>query len=225
MTGENISGQQAQAPGSAAPQNASTTEQQPQETKPLTLQDVERIAEEKATRIAQSMVDKAEYRISKKAQDQISALELNKSVLGLDDTQVQQAKQKIIMDELTAPSQPEAQPSTQQPVFESQPQGDPVLAFAQSVFDEVGTTVTPNDPEWAKIKEALDKNFNDPTPAALARVTAAFTVAAQTKAARVSTNQEAAAARVGSGGAVTNGTNLDPNAPASSFWKEAYKDK
>ena len=54
-----LSGQQAGAQASASPETASATEQQTQEPKPLTIADVERIAEEKATRIAQSMVDKA----------------------------------------------------------------------------------------------------------------------------------------------------------------------
>lgn len=214
-----LSGQQVVAPGSATPENASSPEQQPQENKPLTMQDVERVAEEKATRIAQSLVDKAEYRISTKAQEQIKALELNKGVLGLDDQQVQTAKQKIIMDELTATPQPGEPPSPPQPVSQAQPEGDPVAEFVSDIFKEVGTTVTPNDPEWAELQKALDANFTNPKGAI--PVSRAAIKAAEAKAARIATNQEGAAARVSGHGATVTG--LPADAPAKDLWAAAYK--
>ena len=222
MESSNISGQQAAAPGSAAPENASVTEQQSQEQqKPLTLQDVERIAEERATRIAQSLVNKAEYRISQRAQEQIKALELNKSVLGLDDQQVQQSKQKIIMDELTAQPQP-SEPPSPQPVSQGQQAGDVVAAFVNDIFEEVGTQVNQNDPEWKELQDVLDKSYNDQKGAI--KVARAATKAAETKAARIAANQQNADARVSTGGSGAAGNNtLDPNAPAVDFWKAAYR--
>ena len=145
---------------------------------------------------------------------------MSKTGLQLNPQQEQVLREEI-GDRLDSETSPEAT-SQAQLTPQQAASSDPVADFAKSIFEEVGTTVTPNDPEWAKIKEALDKNFNDPTPAALARVTAAFTVAAQTKAARVSTNQETAAARVGGGGAAPNGT-YDETKPALDYLEEAHR--
>ncbi len=221
MDDEIISGQQVEAPGSAAPATASTAEPKPQENQPLTMADVERIAEEKATRIAQSLVDKAEYRIGQKAQEQIKALEINKGVLGLTDQQVQEAKQKIIVDELTAQRNEPPSPS---PVSQGQaPASDPVIEFIGGIFSQQGTTVSKTDAEWASIQKVLDETWNDGSPAAIGKVTAVVTKAAQDKAARIASNQENAAARVGGGGAGITGNPDDPNAPAISLWKAGYK--
>lgn len=220
MESNHISGQQATAQGSATPENASATEQQSQEQqKPLTLQDVERIAEDRATRIAQSLVDKAEYRISQKAHAQIQALELNKSVLGLDDQQVQQAKQKIIMDELTAQPQP-SEPPSPQPVSQSQP-GDVVSAYVNDIAEANGTQIDKNDPEWRDLQTVIDATWNDPKGAA--KVAVAVNKYATAKAARLASNQQSADARVSSGGGSAGNNTLDPNAPAVDFWKAAYK--
>lgn len=190
-------------------------EQQPQY---VTKADLDTFAKQIVGQIKQSDKDRG-----KRIEGELASIKELVSKTGVQlNPQQEQALREELGERIDSETSPETTSQAQLPT-QQVASNDPVADFAKSIFEEVGTTVTPNDPEWAKIKEALDKNFNDPTPAALARVTAAFTVAAQTKAARVSTNQETAAARVGGGGAVVNDGNLDPNAPASSFWKEAYK--
>ena len=92
-------------------------QEQATEVKPLTIADVERIATEKATRIAQSMVDKASYRLSREAQEKIDALRTHGQTFGLTAEQVQSKMQEIVTNDLTAPQTPQAS--------ESQPDAEP----------------------------------------------------------------------------------------------------
>lgn len=204
----------------SAEQVAQTTPQengQEQQPQFVTKADLDQFANKIVTQIKQSDKDR-----SKRIEGELSAIKDLVSKTGVQlNPQQEQALREEISERLDQETSPETTSQTQ--LANPQAVSDPVAEWAKGIFDEVGTTVTKNDPEWAKIQEALDKNFNDPSPAALARVTAAFTVAAQTKAARVSTNQESAVARLGGGGAAASGTTIDPNAPASNFWKEAYK--
>ena len=216
-----ISGQTGVTPGSAQPDTASTaqaTEPQSQEQKPLDEARVIELATQIASRTAQSLVDKAEYRISRKAQEQIQALELNQSVLGLNDQQVLDAKQKIVMNDLTAKQQ-DPQPS-EPPVSNVAPAEDAVASFVNSIFDTVGTRVTPQDPQWKELQTVIDENWNNPK--GYVQVMMAATKAAQEKLAAKNSNSETASARVfGSGGqGQSTGT---PDAPASDLWKQAYK--
>lgn len=215
----NTSVQAEATPGSAQPSNASTTEQKPQEQRPLDEARVIELATQIASRTAQSLVDKAEYRISQKAQDQIKALELNQTVLGLNDQQVQEAKQKIVMNELTAKPQ-EQQPSNP-PVSQVPPVEEAIAAFVNDIFEVEGTTVTPADPEWKDLQAVIDATFNDPKGAV--KVTKAAITAAAAKAQRVNSNSESAAARVlGSGGAPS--TNLDgPEVTGHALFQRAHK--
>ena len=222
MTDE-LSGQQAQAPASAQPQTASATEPQSQEQKPLDEARVIELATQIASRTAQSLVDKAEYRISQKAQAQIHALELNRSTLGLSDQQVQDAKQKIVMDDLTATQQ--GAQASQPAELEGQPQADSVTEaqYIQGLFKgtESGTEVTPNDPEWTEWQKVYQDNFNDPSMQAASRVILATNKAAAAKAQRLKTNTDTAAARVMQGGGGLQG---QPQAKsASELWGQAYK--
>jgi hypothetical protein len=221
---DNLSGQEAQGQASPQPQTASATPQEPQsqEQKPIDEATVRAIATEVATRTAQSLVDKAEYRISQKAQQQIQALEINKSTLGLSDQQVQDAKLKIIANDVT-PSQ-EAQAGAQ-PVSQGQPMADPVseASFITELFKatEAGMEVTPNDPEFSDFNKVYTENFNDPSPAAMARVTRAVEKAAAAKKQRIENQQAQAEARtLGGGGGLATGSN---DAPASDLWRQAYR--
>jgi len=87
---------------------------------------------------------------------------------------------------------------------EMKSQADFVYAQIDATFADVGTTVLPTDPEFKAIKDVL----NDPNGSLpkLIRVTAK---AAETKAVRVASHKQSAAARVGSGGeAQTNSNNI-----------------
>lgn len=222
MTGsvpETVQPGETQQPPSAEQVAETTPQENGQEQSPqyVTKADLDQFASKIVTQIKQSDKDR-----SKRIEGELSAIKDLVSKTGVQlNPQQEQALREEIGERLDQETSPETASQTQL-ANQQAVSSDPVSEWAKGIFDEVGTTVTKNDPEWAKIQKTLDENFNDPSPAALARVTAAFTVAAQTKAARVSTNQEAAAARVGGGGAATNG-NTNPNAPASDFWKEAYK--
>lgn len=223
---EELSGQQAQGQASPEPQTASATPQEPQsqEQKPLDEARVIELATQIASRTAQSLVDKAEYRISQKAQAQIQALDLNKSTLGLSDQQVQDAKQKIVMDDLTATQQ--EQPASQSPEFEGQPQADSVTEaqYIQGLFKgtESGTEVTPNDPEWTEWQKVYQDNFNDPSMQAASRVILATNKAAAAKAQRLKTNTDTAAARVMQGGS-TSGAGDESGLDGHELFQRAHR--
>jgi hypothetical protein len=203
MTTDKVSVQTEAEQGSPQPQNVSAMEQNVQEQK-LDEARVIELATEIASRTAQSLVDKAEYRISQRAQDQIEALELNQDVLGLSDQQVQEAKQKIVMHELTA--KPQEKPPSNPPVSQVQTAEEAIAAFVNEIFADEGTHVTPSDPEWKNLQAVIDATYNDPK--GMIKVTRAAINASAEKAKRVNSNSESAAARViGSGGGQT--TTLD----------------
>lgn len=217
MTGL-LSGQQAGATAIASDANASATEQNAQEQKPLTIADVERIAEERATRIAQSMVDKAENRISKKAQEQIAAIDLTRQTLGLSDEQVNQAKQQVIYQDLTSPRQQE-QASTPQAAqrTEAQPEIDPVIAETLEVFKDEGVTIETIDPEW----KALDAILKDPN-GNIHKYRKELFKQIEAKRARVAANSQQAPARVVSGGQ-SQAQSAPANPSAREYLQRAHK--
>lgn len=192
--------------------------EQAQEAKPLTIADVERIAEEKATRIAQSMVDKAEHRISKKAQEQIAAIDLTRQSLGLTDEQVEQAKQKVIYQDLTSPRQQE-QASTPPPAqqVQAQTEVDPVIAETLDVFKAEGVTIEVGDPEY----KPLDAILKDPN-GNIHQYRKELFKQIEVKRARVAANQQQAPARVISGGQ-SNQSGGAITSSAHDAWQEAYK--
>lgn len=201
-----ISGQQGGAPASVSPE-ASTTEQQTQEPRPLTAAEIERLVEEKATRIAQSMVDKAESRISKKAQEQIAAIELTRGTLGLTDEQVEQAKAKVIYTDLASPKPMEqASPTPTAQKVQPQEQLDPVIAETLETFKSEGVTIEPTDPEW----KPLDAILKDPN-GNIHQYRKELYRQIENKRQRQTANQEKAPARVVSGGQV----NQSGDAPMS----------
>jgi len=85
---------------------------------------------------------------------------------------------------------------------EMQAQADFVYSQIDAAFEDVGTSVTANDPEWKLIKDALD----DPK-GSLAKAIRAASKAAETKAQRLASQKNNAAARaVSAGGAQSNTT-------------------
>ena len=188
--------------------------EQAQEAKPLTIADVERIAEEKATRIAQSMVDKAEHRISKKAQEKIEVIDS----LGLPNEQAEQAKQKVIYQDLTSPRQQE-QASTPPPAqqVQAQTEVDPVIAETLDVFKAEGVTIEVGDPEY----KPLDAILKDPN-GNIHQYRKELFKQIEVKRARVAANQQQAPARVISGGQ-SNQSGGAITSSAHDAWQEAYK--
>ena len=215
-----VAGQQQQAPIPGQSTDQVSAQQEPQKEQPLTLEAIRELVKTEATRIAQSQVAKGETRINRRIQEQLTALNVNREVLGLSDEQVAQAKQRIIVsayDDAEEPQEP-TPPQSQAPTA-SQPA--PVDKFLADVFAEAGTQVTPNDPEWRDLQAVLDRTWNDPQ--GLPKVLVAATKAANAKAQRTAAMQETAPARVGGGGTTTTGA--APAASAAELWQAAYNGK
>ena len=200
----------------ATPQTAPSVtpqEQAPQENKPLTLADVERIATEKATRIAQSMVDKASYRLSREAQEKIDALRTHGQTFGLTAEQVQSKMQEIVTNDLTAPQTPQASES----LPEAEPQQPPQLMdHLQNIFQTEGIAIEDGDPEVAKIIEA----WNDPNGSMpkFYQATYGAIAAKRQRLQRIETTARVSTPG-GAGGSVAEQT----AASAHEYWSNAYK--
>jgi hypothetical protein len=189
----------------------STSEQedseQPQQEKPLTLDDVralirgELIPEINST--IQSRTAKSENRINQRIAERLAGLEANKGVLNLSEDQLKTAKATIIQEEqMNAFAPPESQASDlqrQAPSDVMQQQVEFVYSQIDAIFQTVGTPVNRNDKEWAKIEAAL----NDPQ-GSLAATQLAAADAAREKAARVAAQQKKAPGRVMSTGGERN---------------------
>ncbi len=217
MTGL-LSGQQAGAQASASADNASTTEPNAQEQKGLSTEEYRAIAREEAVRAAQSLVDKAEARISKKAQEQIAAIDLSRQSLGLSDEQVEQAKQKVIYQDLTTPRQQE-QASTPQATqrTEAPTEIDPVIAETLEIYAAEGIAIETSDPEY----KALDAILNDPN-GNIHKYRKEVFKQIDIKRQRVAANSQNAQARVVSGGqAQTN--DEAPTASAREYLQRAHR--
>lgn len=201
-----------QATPQAAP-SAIPQEQAPQENKPLTIEDVERIATEKATRIAQRMVDKASYRLSREAQEKIDALRTHGAAFGLSEQQVKEKMQQVITDDLTAPQTPQASES----LPDAEPQQAPQLMdHLQNIFKAEGIAIEDGDPEVAKIIEA----WNDPNGSMPKFYQAAYgaIAAKRQRLQRIETTARVSTPG-GAGGSVADQT----AASAHEYWGVAYK--
>jgi hypothetical protein len=186
----------AQAPAvEATPQAApaSTTEQhKPEPTPQFDETALRKLAREEATRIAQSLVDKGESRITKQIQDRLAALEMTRGDLGLTDEDVERARQKIITNVMTA--KPEPAPASA-PAPSEVSEVNPVYAKTLQVFEEEGVTVEEGDPEFKEIMDA----WNDPKGSETKYLKAVYR-AVSAKQQRTASQQEHAAARVSAPG-------------------------
>ena len=188
-------------------------QEQAKEVQPLTIADVERIATEKATRIAQSLVDKAAYRLSNEAQQKIDALRLVSKDLGLTDEQVQQRMQKIVTDDLT--TQPQAAQASE-PTPEAEPEGSPVLVVLDRISAKRGMTLDQNDPEFQSFLDA----WQDPN-GSMEDTVMSYIYALDKKTARLQKIDNTAAVRTpgGAGG----GAPSTVAASAHEYWETAFK--
>ena len=207
-----ISQAQAGAQASVSPETSPQAEQ-PTETKPLTIEDVRA----EATRIAQSFVDKAENRISAKAQEQINALKLTQGALGLTDEQVETAANKIVLNDLKAPRTEQASPAPQTQTNQPAQEIDPVIQETLDVFKAEGVTIETTDPEY----EPLDAILRDPN-GNIHQYRKALFAQIEVKRMRLANAQATAPARVLSGGQQTIGeANLSGS--AHDEWQNVYK--
>jgi len=187
------------APASVS-QEPSQQAEQATETKPLTIADVERIAEEKAIRIAQSMVDKAENRISKKAQEQIKAIDASRQVLNLSDEDARAAKQRIIYDDLAGqPTAEQASPATQ-PQQNQQPELHPIVQEFLDITGAAGVEIREGSAEW---NEFIKPTWTDPN-ANVHQIRRAIYTAVDKVKERQASNADQAAARTVGGGTSNN---------------------
>lgn len=188
---------------------------------------IEKIADQRAARIAQSQSAKSENRIQKLIQEKFAALNATKDTLGLSDDQVKQAQQKIVTEAYASPpAEGSETPATNQPETTATTDADQAISYMnaqiQNVFDEVGATVTKADPEFAELQKAVDAAWNDPK--GLVKILRAADKAATTKAARLQASSKTAAARVVSGGQPSGGGQAQQPASAHDAWEVAYKE-
>lgn len=200
-----------------------SSQPEPQTETPLTPEQVaaiEKIADQRAFRIAQSQVAKGENRIQKLIQDKFAALDQTKGALGLSDEQVAQARQKIVADVYSATEEP---PTSTPPPTE--PSVDELIQFMnaqiKSVFDDIGTAVTKADPEFADLQKAVDASWNDPN--GMTKIIRAADKAATAKAARLQKQNQNAAARVVGGGGPQSSGQAPQVKSAHDAWGQAYK--
>jgi hypothetical protein len=204
------------------PTQGGTQPQEPQKETPLTTEQIaaiEKIADQRATRIAQSQVAKGETRIQRLIQDKFTALETTRGTLGLSEEQVAQAKQKIVTEAYSSTEEP----PTAQAAPPASPDTDEAIQFMNAqianVFDEVGTSITKSDPEFAELQKVIDASWSDPK--GLTKILRAADKAATTKAARLQSQQQTAAARVTTGGQPGGQATQQPKS-AHSAWENAY---
>ncbi len=141
------------------PSQAQAAEAQPE--KPLTAEEYRQIAREEAIKAAQSFTDKAERRISEKAQAQIDALRMNQEVLGLSNEEMDAATTKIVVNDIKAPRQAEqASPAPATQATQAQTQDDlhPAVAAILEINETEGLAVDEADPEWIKFVKPVWDN-------------------------------------------------------------------
>lgn len=201
-------------------------EEEQQTEKPLTRADVQRIADEisarNATRIAQSLVAKGENRITAKIQDQIRALNMNKDVLGLTPQQIEQARQKIVMDAYAEEPTGQEQASRSQSQVQQQPEaGIPVnVISAVKMMQDAGMIVEEGDPEFEQyIAPILNRN---PNPGM--EIVRATAKAMDAKENRLNAKKSKSPARAPQGGGNSEGGNA-PAKSSSDYWNGAYRHK
>lgn len=216
--GEEVADPQSQTSQEQVAQATPAESEQKSEPQYVTVDQLSQFGKQLTERLKQSDRDR-----TKRIEGEIAGIRELVTKAGLQITPQQEA---VLREEVGARIDNEAAPPSQAPAGQySQPADtDPIVEFVSGAFQNVGTSVSRSDPEWAKIQKVVDETWNDPSPAAAARVVAVATDAAREKKSRETASQETAAARVGGkGGSAAGGGITDPNAPASEFWREAYK--
>ena len=153
-----------QAGGAATPSAETSTPEQQTQPQALTMEQIERLVTDKATRIAQSLVDKAASRLSQQAQEQIDALKLTQQALGLSNEQVEEAANKIVLNDLKAGRREQASTQQPDPQKQTQPDEPPIHWAVQElldIFKAEEVEITETDPGYKEINAILaDKNGN-----------------------------------------------------------------
>ena len=193
----------------AAQENTQTTPQY------VTVEQLSQFGEQLASRLKQSDRDR-----TAKINSEIAQIKSRLEVTGVQLAPEQELK---LRDKIgTEIDEPPAE-NVQAQAGQASPAigADPIAQFVGIVFQDAGTTVTKDDPEWKDLQAVIDATFNDPM--GHIKVTKAAYTAAETKAQRVTSNSESAAARVlGSGGAPS--TNLDgPEVTGHALFQRAHK--
>jgi hypothetical protein len=184
-------------PTSAQTTSATTEAAQETPVQPayVTKAELEQMMTETLRRVKQSDRDRA-----KQTDDKLNAI---RTRLETGGAQLTPSQVNVLREQIENESEVPAQAPASALTPEMKEQADYVYAQLDATFEDVGAIVTPNDPEYKAIKEALD----DPK-GSLAKVIRIAGKAAEAKAARVASQKENAAARtIGNGGS----TNSDPN--------------
>lgn len=197
------------------PSQAQATELQTE--RPLTAEEYRQIAREEAVRAAQSFTDKAERRISEKAQAQIDALKINQEVLGLSTEEMDAATTKIVVNDIKEPRQA-APASTATPQAKAQQEElHPAVAAILEINEVEGMEVAETDPEWEKYIKSV---WNDPN-GTVPQLRRQYYKAIDSKRERMQTQQQQGQARVVSGG--NQNTNATEAKTARDYFRDAHR--
>lgn len=196
-------------------QTIPTTEaapEKPVEPKYVTKEELDQIMAETLRRAKQSDRDRM-----KQIDEKLTAI---KARMESDGSQLTPSQVNVLREQIEQEADPTPSVQSQAPASaltpEMQAQADFVFAQIDATFADVGTTVTPNDPEWKAIKAVLD----DPK-GSLPKAIRAAAKAAEAKAARLAEHANGAAARVSSGGPQTTGATVA--ASSQDYWRDAHK--
>lgn len=178
----------------------------------ITRQDLDAILSQRESDIIRRASQSATDRVSARVNERLSAIEMNKSALGLSEEQLQQAKQRIIQEEMT--NSPEAQPGQSVSPDSPNPQEQEILGMMEDVFKNEGIEVLASDPEGKIIQDAI----NSPNTSAY-KVRKAIMEATAKKTARMQQRSTGMQTPPGSGPAAKNFNNMS----TTQLWDTAYK--
>lgn len=193
-------------------QPGETPESQPAQPAYVTKEELDQRDAELLRRLKQSDRDRAKQIDARLTE--ITGM-LKQSGVQVNEAQAAAIRNQIT-DQIDGAGEPQPAGASAALPPEVQLQVDFVYQQIDAAFQEAGTPVTPNDPEWSTVKAALD----DPR-GSLAKTIVAAHNAAATKKARVTSLQGSAPARVGGGG--TPPTGQVPATSVSQAWEQAYK--
>lgn len=197
--------------------NAETAQETPVGQKYVTEEAFEQKLAEAIRRVKQSDKDRMSL-IDKKLEAIKSRLESGGQQLS--PQQVNALREQITEEVGDATDVKQEKPQASGISAEMQAQADFVYAQLDETFADVGTSVTPNDPEWVQIKEVLDS-----PKGSIPKLIRVAGKAAEAKAERIATQKNTAAARAVSGGDAqqTSGDAMPVNISTNELFSRAHR--
>jgi len=183
-----------------------STQEQPQQEKPVTLEDVRKFVTEEFAPVfrknigsdIQSQVALGENRVNKRIAERLKGLEENKGTLKLSDEAFRQARTDIIQEETMKAFEPEQNQTTAQESRDREV--DPIQVLngqISAVLKVAGVPSIPKSaPEYKDVQEAIDKAWETDGPEGLVILQEGVMNAARKMKQRLDAQRKSAAGRV-----------------------------